>query len=89
LIPLLKEIEQGKLIGEGIYNLTYIQKETELDEDNISEDNINKGNLNKDNIKKDNLKYADILELMEEEEVTQLNVDGFSIIDSNYAFSSE
>ncbi|HDU8679477.1 TPA: hypothetical protein RG705_003449, partial [Proteus mirabilis] len=71
LIPLLKEIEQGKLIGEGIYNLTYIQKETELDEDNISEDNINKGNLNKDNIKKDNLKYADILELMEEEEVTQ------------------
>ncbi|MBG2758929.1 hypothetical protein I4555_01365 [Proteus mirabilis] len=79
LIPLLKEIEQGKLIGEGIYNLTYIQKETELDEDNISEDNI----------KKDNLKYADILELMEEEEVTQLNVDGFSIIDSNYAFSSE
>ncbi|MBC6385083.1 hypothetical protein [Proteus mirabilis] len=89
LIPLLKEIEQGKLIGEGIYNLTYIQKETELDEDNISEDNINKGNLKKDNIKKDNLKYADILELMEEEEVTQLNVDGFSIIDSNYAFSSE
>ncbi|HGM9982559.1 TPA: hypothetical protein ACKRFB_000273 [Proteus mirabilis] len=89
LIPLLKEIEQGKLIGEGIYNLTYIQKETELDEDNISEDNINKGNLNKDNIKKDNLKYADILKLMEEEEVTQLNVDGFSIIDSNYAFSSE
>ncbi|HEK0313464.1 TPA: hypothetical protein SMQ38_000390 [Proteus mirabilis] len=84
LIPLLKEIERGKLIGKGIYNLTYIQEETELDEDNI-----NKGDLNEDNIKKDNLKYADILELMEEEEVTQLNVDGLSIIDSNYAFSSE
>ncbi|MBU9978573.1 hypothetical protein KTP48_07425 [Proteus mirabilis] len=89
LIPLLKEIEQGKLRGNEIYNLTYIQKGTELDEDNISEDNINKGNLNEDNIKKDNLKYANILELMEEEEVIQLNVDGFNIIDSNYAFSSE
>ncbi|HDT0722009.1 TPA: hypothetical protein QIB97_003097, partial [Proteus mirabilis] len=45
LIPLLKEIERSKLIGKGIYNLTYIQEETELDEDNISEDNINKGDL--------------------------------------------
>ncbi|HCT3785692.1 TPA: hypothetical protein OTT33_003404 [Proteus mirabilis] len=84
LIPLLKEIERGKLIGKGIYNLAYIQEDTELDEDNI-----NKGDLNEDNIKKDNLKYADILELMEEEEFTQLNVDGLNIIDSNYAFSSE
>lgn len=79
LIPLLKEIEQGKLIGKGIYNLTYIQEETELDEDNI-----NKGNL-----KEDNIKYADIVELMEDQVFTQLNVDGFNIIDSDYAFSSE
>ncbi|HID7802869.1 TPA: hypothetical protein ACXIBI_002236 [Proteus mirabilis] len=79
LIPLLKEIEQGKLIGKGIYNLTYIQDEKELDEDNI-----NKGNL-----KEDNIKYADIVELMEDQVFTQLNVDGFNIIDSDYAFSSE
>ncbi|HCU0054999.1 TPA: hypothetical protein OUD95_003110, partial [Proteus mirabilis] len=79
LIPLLKEIEQGKLIGKGIYNLTYIQEETELDEDNI-----NKGNL-----KEGDIKYADIVELIEDQVFTQLNVDGFNIIDSDYAFSSE
>lgn len=79
LIPLLKEIEQGKLIGKGIYNLTYIQEETELDEDNI-----NKGNL-----KEDDIKYADIVELIEDQVFTQLNVDGFNIIDSDFAFSSE
>ncbi|MFF0932777.1 hypothetical protein [Proteus mirabilis] len=79
LTPLLKEIERGKLIGKGIYNLTYIQDEKELDEDNI-----NKGNL-----KEDNIKYADIVELMEDQVFTQLNVDGFNIIDSDYAFSSE
>ncbi len=80
LIPLLKEIERGKLRGKGIYNLAYIPGETELDEDNI-----NKGNL-----KEDNIKYANIVELMEEDQVfTQLNVDGSNIIDSNYAFSSE
>ena len=84
LIPLLKEIERGKLRGKGIYNLAYIQEETELDEDNISEDNINKSNLNEDNIK-----YADIIELMEDQVFTQLNVDGFNITDSDYAFSSE
>ncbi len=82
LIPLLKEIERGKLIGKGIYNLTYIQ-------DELDEDNINNGDLNEDNINKDNLNYATILELMEEEEVTQFNVDGFNITDSKYAFSSE
>ncbi|MCD4629483.1 hypothetical protein LOS08_18890 [Proteus mirabilis] len=79
LIPLLKEIEQGKLIGKGIYNLTYIQEETELDEDNI-----NKGNL-----KEGDIKYADIVELIEDQVFTQLNVDGFNIIDSDFAFSSE
>ena len=79
LIPLLKEIEQGKLIGKGIYNLTYIQEETELDEDNI-----NKGNL-----KEGDIKYANIVELVEDQVFTQLNVDGFNIIDSDYAFSSE
>ncbi|MBI6271744.1 hypothetical protein JEO97_03155 [Proteus mirabilis] len=79
LTPLLKEIERGKLIGKGIYNLTYIQDEKELDEDNID-----KGNL-----KEDNIKYADIVELMEDQVFTQLNVDGFNIIDSDYAFSSE
>ncbi|MBI6295090.1 hypothetical protein JEP26_01320 [Proteus mirabilis] len=79
LIPLLKEIEQGKLVGKGIYNLTYIQEETELDEDNI-----NKGNL-----KEDDIKYADIVELIEDQVFTQLNVDGFNIIDSDFAFSSE
>ncbi|MDM5185865.1 hypothetical protein QIU21_18135, partial [Proteus mirabilis] len=84
LIPLLKEIERGKLRGKGIYNLAYIQEETELGEDNISEDNINKSNLNEDNIK-----YADIIELMEDQVFTQLNVDGFNITDSDYAFSSE
>uniref|UniRef100_UPI001376A3F8 hypothetical protein n=1 Tax=Proteus sp. G4445 TaxID=2698866 RepID=UPI001376A3F8 len=77
LIPLLKEIEQGKLVGKGIYNLTYIQEETELDEDNI-----NKGNL-----KEDDIKYADIVELIEDQVFTQLNVDGFNIIDSDFAFS--
>ncbi|HEI8391980.1 TPA: hypothetical protein SLE33_000373, partial [Proteus mirabilis] len=75
--------------GNEIYNLTYIQKETELDEDNISEDNINKDNLNEDNIKKGNLNYANILELSEDQEFIQLNVDGFNITDSDYAFSSE
>ncbi|MDM3727361.1 hypothetical protein O9375_04625 [Proteus mirabilis] len=84
LIPLLKEIERGKLRGKGIYNLAYIQEETELDEDNISEDNINKSNL-----KEDNIKYANIVELMEDQVFTQLNVDGFNITDSDYAFSSE
>ncbi|HEK0447030.1 TPA: hypothetical protein ACSEXO_001123 [Proteus mirabilis] len=84
LIPLLKEIERGKLRGKGIYNLAYIQEETELGEDNISEDNINKSNLNEDNIK-----YADIIELKEDQVFTQLNVDGFNITDSDYAFSSE
>ncbi|HEJ9638462.1 TPA: hypothetical protein SMN38_000815 [Proteus mirabilis] len=79
LIPLLKEIERGKLRGKGIYNLAYIQGETELDEDNI-----NKGNL-----KEDNIKYANIVELMEDQVFTQLNVDGFNITDSDYAFSSE
>ncbi|HEK3212671.1 TPA: hypothetical protein ACNV0S_000308 [Proteus mirabilis] len=79
LTPLLKEIERGKLIGKGIYNLTYIQEETELDEDNI-----NKGNL-----KEGDIKYANIVELVEEQVFTQLNVDGFNIIDSDYAFSSE
>ncbi|HGN9249409.1 TPA: hypothetical protein ACK1UZ_003128, partial [Proteus mirabilis] len=61
-----------------------IQEETELDEDNISEDNINKSNL-----KEDNIKYANIVELMEDQVFTQLNVDGFNITDSDYAFSSE
>ncbi|HEK2813023.1 TPA: hypothetical protein SMT74_000234 [Proteus mirabilis] len=79
LTPLLKEIERGKLIGKGIYNLTYIQEETELDEDNI-----NKGNL-----KEGDIKYANIVELVEDQVFTQLNVDGFNIIDSDYAFSSE
>ncbi|HGN0378881.1 TPA: hypothetical protein ACKRJW_000497 [Proteus mirabilis] len=79
LTPLLKEIERGKLIGKGIYNLTYIQEETELDEDNI-----NKGNL-----KEGDIKYADIVELIGDQVFTQLNVDGFNIIDSDYAFSSE
>ncbi|HEK0648893.1 hypothetical protein [Proteus mirabilis] len=79
LIPLLKEIEQGKLVGKGIYNLTYIQDEKELDEDNI-----NKGNL-----KEGDIKYADIVELIEDQVFTQLNVDGFNIIDSDFAFSSE
>ncbi|HCT6779605.1 TPA: hypothetical protein OT697_000264, partial [Proteus mirabilis] len=79
LTPLLKEIERGKLIGKGIYNLTYIQEETELDEDNI-----NKGNL-----KEGDIKYADIVELIGDQVFTQLNVDGFNIIDRDYAFSSE
>ena len=79
LTHLLKEIERGKLIGKGIYNLTYIQEETELDEDNI-----NKGNL-----KEGDIKYANIVELVEDQVFTQLNVDGFNIIDSDYAFSSE